>query len=217
MEEEDLLNVAILTRAKGYLASLPGSDLQMNNRSLHRLTRRCISERSKDRLSFKEYAELERILEYRTSLMENADQWLRIAGIEFGSLCHEWNQLSWESQMKKNDRRVDDRYHKIANILSRAELGPDPAEGQGEPWHKHVFFFAAALAEQQVRNLSRELNKLPWIYEPKRQILGSADKIIKRFAERTARSMSPRERARASTGGACQALLCNLLSRTHLL
>lgn len=118
----------------------------MNNRSLHRLARRCISQLPEDKLSFGACAALERILEYRTSLMDNAEQWLRVINVEFGYLSHEWNQLIWQQQLKSTDRRVLDRYNKIAPIVNQAELGPNPADGHGEPWYKHNFFFAAALA-----------------------------------------------------------------------
>lgn len=118
----------------------------MNNRSLHKIARRCISELPEDRLSFGACAALEKMLDYRTSLMENADQWLQIINVEFGYLSHEWNQLLWEHQLKSRDRRVFDRYNKIGPKVNQAELGPSPAEGQGEPWYKHNFFFAAAMA-----------------------------------------------------------------------
>lgn len=78
--------------------------------------------------------------------MENAEQWLRLINVEFEYLPHEWNQLVWQHHLKSKDRRVFDRYDKIAPIVNQAELGPNPAVGQGEPCYKHTFFFAAALA-----------------------------------------------------------------------
>lgn len=69
----------------------------MNNRSLHKLARRCISELPEDKLSFGACAALETMLEYRTSLMENAEQRLQIINVEFGYLSHEWNKSLWEN------------------------------------------------------------------------------------------------------------------------
>lgn len=69
----------------------------MNNRSLHKLARRCISELPEDKLSFGACAALETMLEYRTSLMENAEPRLQIINVEFGYLSHEWNRSLWEN------------------------------------------------------------------------------------------------------------------------